>query len=122
MAPEMRVKELRAFPVRPQSAREAGVMALCYPDSSDKAHMLLILRPSYTGVHSNQVAFPGGRREPQDTDLLATALRETEEEVGVPEAIIQTVRPLTPLYIPPSNYLVSPYLGLSMQLPDFRKE
>jgi 8-oxo-dGTP pyrophosphatase MutT (NUDIX family) len=122
MAPEMRVKELRALPNHPEKAREAGVMALCYPDRDHRAHMLLILRPSYPGVHSNQIAFPGGSREPQDTDLLATALRETQEEVGVPQDDIRTIRSLTPLFIPPSNYLVNPYLGLSMQLPQFRKQ
>lgn len=122
MAPEMRIRELADLPDIPTTARQAGVMTLIYPGADDRACIVLILRPSYPGVHANQVAFPGGRREKQDQDLLATALRETEEEVGVPSGAIEPVRALTPLYIPPSNYLVSPYLGLVTRRPVFIKQ
>ena len=122
MAPEMRIRELEALRQISPSARQAGVMTLCYPGPDGRAYLVLILRPSYPGVHANQVAFPGGQREEQDPDLLATALRETEEEVGIPSDAVQPVRPLTPLYIPPSNYLVSPFLGLLTKPPSFRKQ
>lgn len=87
-------------------------MALFYPDQKNTAHFLLILRKTYEGVHSDQVAFPGGREEEIDRDLLATALRETEEEVGVPEKSVAVLKGLTQVYIPPSNFMVSPFIGL----------
>jgi hypothetical protein len=74
--------------------------------------MLLILRKTYPGVHSNQIGFPGGQQEDADTGLLETALRETEEEVGVPREEITVIRALSQLYIPPSNFEVRPYIGL----------
>lgn len=122
MAPEMRIRELEALRRIDPTARQAGVMTLCYPGMDGKAYLILILRPSYPGVHANQVAFPGGQRESQDRDLLATALRETEEEVGIPTDNILPIRPLTPLYIPPSNYLVNPYLGFLKNTPAFQRQ
>ncbi len=86
-------------------------MALFYSDKLQRTHLLLILRKTYKGVHSNQIAFPGGKVEPEDTDLLATALRETYEEVGVPTDAITVVRALTEVYIPPSNFEVQPFIG-----------
>ncbi|WP_233131751.1 NUDIX hydrolase [Robiginitalea sediminis] len=118
----MRVEELERMAAVPDSARQAGVMALFYPGADGAANLLLILRPSYPGVHSGQVALPGGGWEPADADLLQTALRETREEVGVPETHIETLRPLSPLYIPPSNYQVSPHVGLCHTTPAFRPD
>lgn len=92
--------------------KRAGVMALFYPDKKNEAHFLLILRKTYEGVHSNQVAFPGGKEEEIDQDILATALRETEEEVGVPVEKVAVLKELTQVYIPPSNFMVSPFIGL----------
>ena len=88
-------------------------MALFYPDGSQRTQLLLILRKTYQGVHSNQIAFPGGKSEPEDTTPLATALRETHEEVGVSPTKIQILKTLSEVYIPPSNYLVQPFMGLS---------
>ncbi len=95
--------------VRPKMA---GVMALFYPNEDYDTNLLLILRKSYQGVHSNQIAFPGGKVEKGDIDLLDTALRETYEEVGVPKFEIEVIRSLTEIYIPPSNFKVQPYVGL----------
>ncbi len=87
-------------------------MALFYPDTVNATRLLLIHRKAYEGVHSNQVGFPGGKAEKEDADLLATALRETYEEVGVRSQHIYVVRSLTEIYIPPSNFEVQPYIGL----------
>lgn len=122
MAPEMRIAELRAMSKRPTDFRRAGVMALFYPGSDGGARLLFILRNSYSGVHSAQVAFPGGQFEEDDRDLLQTALRETEEEVGVPAGDIELIRPLTQVYIPPSRFEVSPFIGLLPHTPEFRKQ
>jgi len=80
---------------------------------------LLILRKTYKGVHSNQVGFPGGKVENEDRDLLHTALRETEEEVGVPQKDITIARELTNIYIPPSNFWVQSYIGFTTDTPEF---
>lgn len=114
MAPPERLDlENLAPPIVPITARKAGVLALCYPDTDKNTRILLILRPSYPGVHSAQVAFPGGGMEHTDAHLQETALREAEEEVGVFRKEIEVIRSLSEIYIPPSNYHVSPYLAFS---------
>lgn len=92
-------------------------MAVFYPDRSENTNFVLILRKTYQGVHSNQVGFPGGRLEVFDKNLKHTALRETEEEVGIPKGEVQVVKRLTKLYIPPSNFWVYPYVGLLEKTP-----
>lgn len=87
-------------------------MALFYPDVSMETRLLLILRKTYEGVHSNQIGFPGGKVERQDKDLMHTALRETHEEVGVPPTSVKVIRALSEVYIPPSNFMVQPYMGI----------
>ncbi len=87
-------------------------MALFYPNNEQLTHLLLILRKTYKGVHSNQIAFPGGKLEPEDENLMETALRETYEEVGVPKESVEVLKQLSEVYIPPSNYLVQPYFGV----------
>ncbi len=94
-------------------------MALFYPNNENQSMFLLILRKTYEGVHSNQVAFPGGKEEAGDRDLLHTALRETQEEVGVAPQKIKYLKELTKVYIPPSNFMVSPFIGLCKEPIDF---
>lgn len=98
--------------------RKSAVLILLFPEQ-DSIRTILIQRPVYTGVHSGQVAFPGGKFEETDTDLQQTALRETFEEVGVPANTVEIIGKLTDLYINPSNFLVSPYIGFVSELPDF---
>ncbi len=111
MAPEIRVRELKAGFSPGREPRKAGVMALFYPRSR-QTHFLLIHRKTYEGVHSNQIGFPGGKAESGDKDLLETALRETFEEVGVTPGEIEVIRPISKIYIPPSNFEVQPFLGI----------
>jgi 8-oxo-dGTP pyrophosphatase MutT (NUDIX family) len=102
--------------------RKAGVLVLFYPDNHGDTNFVLILRKSYKGVHSGQVALPGGKIEDQDADLVETALRETEEEIGVKANTIEVLRPMTELYIPPSNFLVKPTLAKIDYTPKFIKQ
>lgn len=89
----------------------AAVMMLLYPKNGS-THLALIKRNSF-GVHSSQIAFPGGKYELQDVDYEQTALRETEEEIGVFKQTIEVIRPFTQTYVPPSNFMVYPFLGIS---------
>lgn len=101
--------------------REGGVMMLLYP-VENVLHTALILRPTYEGVHSGQVAFPGGAREDEDSNLEHTALRETEEEVGVKASSIEVIGALSELYIPPSNFIVKPFVGVLQGRPTFEPD
>ena len=97
-------------------------MALFYPDLEQETRLLLILRKVYQGVHSNQIGFPGGKVERIDKNLMETALRETHEEVGVPPSEVEVIKELSEVYIPPSNFLVKPYIGLYPSPRPFVKE
>ena len=105
-----------------KKARKAGVMALFYPDVNQQTKLILILRKTYSGVHSAQVGFPGGKLEKEDPSLEYAALRETFEEVGVPVENMIVLKAMTPVYIPPSNFMVYPFLGITLKTPKFLKQ
>lgn len=119
MAPVDRLRELKQQAVQIDKARRAGVMALFYPAQDNQTNLILILRKTYNGVHSAQVGFPGGKIEKVDRSIEDAALRETEEEVGVPRNSISVVKKLTEIYIPPSNFFVQPFLGIIPKTPKF---
>ena len=104
--------------------KESGVLVLLYP-KNHVLHTMLMLRPAYDGVHSGQVGFPGGHREPVDADITATALREFQEETGAKSQRFEVLGTLTPVYIPPSRALVTPVLAFTDELgelnPDTRE-
>lgn len=102
----------------PATYRKAAVLLLFFPDAQH-VKIPMILRPVYKGVHSGQMAFPGGRAEDQDPHLIATALRETREEIGVEVSEKQVLGTLTDLYIPPSNTMVTPVVAISYGKPVF---
>lgn len=122
MAPLSRITELKELDISSRNPKRAAVLSLFYPDVQNATKLLLIHRKDYKGVHGNQVGFPGGKMEVGDESLLHTALRETEEEVGVPAESIEVLKELTELYIPPSNFLVKPYLGITKRQPAFLKQ
>ncbi len=98
----------------PADARDSAVLALLYPHDESLA-ILLIKRIDDGKAHSGQISFPGGRKDPEDIDLAATALRETNEEVGIMTSQIEVLGGLTSLYIPVSNSQVHPYVGFAAQ-------
>jgi 8-oxo-dGTP pyrophosphatase MutT (NUDIX family) len=105
-----------------KTAKKAGVMALFYPDNKQQTSLVLILRKTYNGVHSAQIGFPGGKLEAQDDSLKTAAVRETFEEIGVPIQDIEVLQQLTQVYIPPSNFYVQPFIGISKATPVFVKQ
>lgn len=70
--------------------------------------------------HSGQISFPGGSREADDSDFAATAIRETSEEIGVDKHYIKIIREMSPMYIPPSNFYVHPFISFTKKNPSFR--
>ncbi len=112
MAPPERISSLINEDYADKNPKRAAVMMLLYP-KKNKTHLALIVRNSYPGVHSSQIAFPGGKVELEDESLKHTALRETHEEIGVHPDKIQVIKPFTEVYIPPSNFLVAPFMGIS---------
>ncbi len=99
--------------VRPQAwpgrARQGAVLLMLYC-RREAWHVLLTRRPEEMNNHGGQISFPGGRQE-HDESLAETALRETEEEVGVPPAGVRLLGELATLYIPPSDFQVHPFVG-----------
>jgi 8-oxo-dGTP pyrophosphatase MutT (NUDIX family) len=122
MSPPYRLELAERMKEKAKQAKRAGVLALFYPDHIDETNLVLILRKTYKGVHSAQVGFPGGKYEDVDKDLRVTAIRETEEEVGVPEHMVNVIKTMSPLYIPPSNFMVHPYLAVAEATPIFTKQ
>ncbi len=120
MMPKIRVSSYEKLNKERKQAKKAAVMALFYPNEDNNTHLLLILRKTYKGVHSNQVAFPGGKVEEEDADLKQTALRETHEEVGVQPNLVDVVKTLSSVYIPASNFEVQPFIGLYKKQFPFR--
>ncbi|MFO7614557.1 MAG: CoA pyrophosphatase [Bacteroidales bacterium] len=102
-------------------AKKAGVLILFFPDNDD-IKLVFIRRNEYKGVHSGQISFPGGRHEPEDRDLIETALRETEEEIGISRNNVNLIGLLTDLFIPPSHFLVTPVVGFITERPVFQPD
>lgn len=101
--------------------RESAVLVLIHPVKGID-HTMLMRRPVYKGVHSGQIGFPGGKREPEDLDLHATALREFQEETGADIAGFEVIGELTRIHIPPSRTLVTPVVAWCAELGALRPD
>jgi len=100
--------------------RPGGVLLLLYPRDGT-LHIALTRRADTLLNHKGQISFPGGARE-GDEPLLQTALRETQEELGVDPATLEVLGELTPLYIGASNYLITPFVARAPARPEFRPD
>lgn len=125
MAPQPRAGQVNRWEV-PDTYREASVLLLLYPyHTTDRGeselHLVLTRRPEYPGAHSGQISLPGGRRE-GDESLQTTALREAYEEIGLTPATVEVIGQLSPLYTPPSNFYIYPFIGYSAVRPAFQPD
>ena len=100
----------RFLPPQGSNPRAASVLML-FGDSSGEPDVLLLERAHDMRSHAGQVAFPGGVQDPGDRDAVATALREAEEETGLDPTGVDVVGVLPTLWLPPSNFAVTPVLG-----------
>ncbi|MFN0073791.1 MAG: NUDIX hydrolase [Chloroflexota bacterium] len=100
------------------SLRAGAVLILIYPLQS-VPHLVLTLRPAHLRRHAGQISLPGGGYEAGDGTLLTTALRETEEELGVPREVIDIWGTLDHSVITVSQYQVTPFVGYAQQRPSF---
>ncbi len=108
----------------PSSARPAAVLVLLFPDEDGEARVILTERVDRGGHHSGEVSFPGGRAEPEDVDIVATALREAAEEVGLDPlaAGVRVLGTLSTLWVPVSNFTVTPVMAVAGLRPSMRRQ
>ena len=121
LAPSFRKEFIKLNSNKLLNSKKAAVIAALYEDDN-KIRLILILRNTYNGVHSNQIGFPGGRVEDYDKTLFDTAIRETYEEIGVRVQKNELIRELHEIYIPPSNFNVYPFLVILNHPPSFVKD
>ncbi len=114
MAPEARI-------MRSNKGKEASAAVLILLFEKEGApYLVLTRRKEYEGAHGGQISLPGGKTELRDGTLIETALRETEEEIGVNRQKITIIGQLTDLYIPVSNFMVSPFIAYTMNIGDYK--
>ncbi len=124
LGPESLIPAFADERLRPRMAtsgreREAGVLVLLFPDDAGEARLVLTERVAYDGHHSGEVSFPGGKAEPGDADIAATALREAWEEIGLDanDAGVAVVGRLDDVLIPVSDFRISPVVAIADRPP-----
>jgi 8-oxo-dGTP pyrophosphatase MutT (NUDIX family) len=102
----------------PETYRDGSVLILLYPGEAGLT-LVLTRRTDTVEHHRRQISFPGGARE-NGEPLVATALRELEEEVGIPAHAVEVLGEMSPLRIPVSGFVVHPYVGYTPVRPEYR--
>lgn len=97
--------------------KHSSVLLLLYPENNE-LHVCLIKRPAHMKHHAGQIALPGGRIEKGET-ALETALRETNEEIGILPAEIEILGTLSELYVQVSRFQIHPFVGWLSKKPEF---
>ncbi|HRX30399.1 MAG TPA: CoA pyrophosphatase [Tenuifilaceae bacterium] len=118
MAPSLR-EDLRGNSTPNTLTRQSAVLILIFPSNNNTPYSVLIKRQTYNGPHSGQISLPGGKTEDYDDDIIKTALREANEEIGINKNDIKVLGTLTNLYIPISNIMVKPVVGYVEYEPTF---
>lgn len=97
----------------------AAVNILLYLKDDEWYFPLIVRSTNERDRHSGQISLPGGKHEPTDRDFQDTARRETSEELGLEEHYIRIIREMSPMYIPPSNFYVRPFISYTKKNPAF---
>jgi 8-oxo-dGTP pyrophosphatase MutT (NUDIX family) len=111
VATKVRAEDLSGMLPPAGGGRAAAVLLLFWSDPEVGVQVLLIERSTDLRRHAGQPAFPGGAVDPGDAGPAAAALRETVEETGLDPAGVEILATLPDLYIPVSDYLVTPVLA-----------
>ena len=105
-------------PARPQkqagadSAKKTAAVLVPLFELEDQLHVLYTRRTDWLPSHQGEVAFPGGKADKSDADLLATALREAHEEIGLVPETVDVLGGMTPAGTMASGYSVAPFVGI----------
>ena len=91
---------------------DSAVLVPMYLDAAGKVHAVFTKRRDDLRRHPGEISFPGGRRDDEDADLCETALREAEEEIGLPREAVQLVGALQPTPTFVTNYSIYPFVGV----------
>jgi 8-oxo-dGTP pyrophosphatase MutT (NUDIX family) len=107
--------------VMPDGLRPASVLLLCDP-STEGVPLLFVLRSEEVREHPGQIAFPGGGAETFDSDVVATALREADEELSIASSSVQILGLLTPFSTVVSGRWLTPVVGLQREPIEFKTD
>lgn len=107
---------------QPIQPKESAVSIIFNNYHTIEPEIILIQRPEYNGYHGGQISFPGGKKEAHDNTLLDTAIRETNEEIGLVLNEELLIREISQVYIPVSNFLVQPYVFFNEEKLDLTLE
>jgi 8-oxo-dGTP pyrophosphatase MutT (NUDIX family) len=121
LAPAQRISEIAGYPANGIVAKKSAVMILLF-EENEQMKVIFIRRSIYVGLHAGQIAFPGGRYEESDGNVQITALREIEEEIGIHRGEIEVLGQLTDIYVPPSNFLISIFVGFLSKKPHYNPD
>ncbi len=121
MAPPTRKAELEAAIEAMPFAKKSAVMILLFHEN-EKLKVVFIRRSFYVGIHAGQMAFPGGRFEESDKTVEETAFREIEEEIGITRNKIELLGRISDIYVPPSNFLISVFVGYLAAKPVYKPD
>jgi len=119
LAPKLRL-QYDENSIANKNPRDAAVLILLYLNQKNEISILLTKRANYNGTHAAQISFPGGKKENSDKNLQQTALREAQEETGIIPSKLQFIKQLSKTYIPPSNFMVHPFVFATYKTPDFK--
>lgn len=97
------------------SYRDSAVAIILFHNSENKLCTIVTQRQQYEGSHSGQISFPGGKKEQDDPDLVHTAIRECREEIGIDAGAFELLKELTPLFVPVSKFLITPFVFYSTE-------
>lgn len=121
MSPANRINHKDYIKVVEEKAKKSAVLITLFQEEN-LIKSVFIKRTDYKGVHSGQISFPGGKFEDTDLTYENTAKRETLEEIGIEPEKIQIIGSLSKIYIPPSNFLVTPFIGFLNEIPNFKPD
>jgi len=121
MVPAVRIKQMEERIKSGITPKDSSILIPLYKHHQ-KVTTVLIHRTHSNGVHSRQIAFPGGKMDVRDKDHYETAVREAKEELGIYPDNVEYIGKLTDLYVPPSNFIIHPFIGFLREKQDFFRD